>query len=52
MNKWNQLIDPKCDCGHPKQTVHLIVNESVNRKFNGGMVELNEVTADATGLGI
>jgi len=44
LNKWNPTTDPSCDCGHPDQTIHHIVNECPNRKFDGGLREINELT--------
>lgn len=47
LHKWNVLIAPDCDCGHNNQTIDHIVNDCQRRKFNGEMLELNQVTDDA-----
>ena len=47
LNKWNPTVDPKCDCGHPDQTIHHIVNECPMRKFSGGLHEINDLTDEA-----
>lgn len=47
LNKWNPTIDTMCDCGHPEQTIHHIVNDCPIRKFDGGLSEINELTDNA-----
>lgn len=47
LHKWNPSIMPDCDCGHPNQTIHHIVNECETRKFHGQLDELNLVTDEA-----
>ena len=46
LNKWNPSVPAQCDCVHPTQTIHHIVNECEIRKFTGRMEELNSVSDD------
>lgn len=37
LHKWDPGISPMCDCGHHTQTIHHIVNECENRRYDGGL---------------
>lgn len=40
LHKWDPGISPACDCGNQMQTIHHIVNDCPNRRFDGGLANL------------
>ena len=46
MFKWGKAESPLCDCNF-EQKMEQILNNCINRKFVGGLAELNKCTDEA-----